>query len=133
MYTLNTKRASILIVESNHFDILVLKVLLEKYFKLYIVTTSEDAIKAVNELDFDIVLSDTHLGKSDIDGIELMKKIKGNKKTAHLKVFAISTFSENKEILIQQGFSDVLTKPLIKEEIIDILNSLTKQYKFQNN
>jgi CheY-like chemotaxis protein len=44
MIQASSNKPSILIVEDNHLDILVLKVLLEKYFNLYIVTNGSDAL-----------------------------------------------------------------------------------------
>ncbi|MEO6301983.1 MAG: response regulator [Bacteroidia bacterium] len=131
MNNFNRKRASILVVEDNHVDIMVLKVLLEKYFNLYIVTNGEDAIKATNEFDFDIILTDINLGHSVMDGVKVMKAIRENKKNEHLKIYAVTGYTENREYYIETGFNEVLTKPVIKEEIFDILNeTIPEHYKF---
>lgn len=128
----NNNKPSILIVEDNHLDILVLKVLLEKYFNLYIVTNGEDALYAAEEFTFDIILTDINLGDPNMDGVVVMRKMRENKKTADLKIYAVTAYAENIEYLIEQGFNDVLTKPVIKDEIFDILkgtvSSLNKNY-----
>jgi CheY-like chemotaxis protein len=118
----NNNKPSILIVEDNHLDILVLKVLLEKYFNLYFVTNGADALYAAEEFAFDVILTDINLGDPNMDGVVVMKKMRENKKTAGLKIYAITAYAENIEYLIEQGFNDVLTKPVIKDEIFDILN-----------
>jgi CheY-like chemotaxis protein len=118
----NNNKPSILIVEDNHLDILVLKVLLEKYFNLYIVTNGADALYAAEEFAFDVILTDINLGDPNMDGVVVMKKMRENKKNADLKIYAVTAYAENMEYLIEQGFNDVLTKPVIKDEIFDILN-----------
>ena len=121
---MNTKKTSILVVEDNHLDILVLKVLLEKYFNLYIVTNGKDALYAAEEFDFEIILLDINLGDPAMDGIAVLKKLRESEKTAGLKIFAVTAYADNLEDLIKLGFNDVLTKPVIKEEIFNILNGI---------
>lgn len=130
MNALNKRKASILIVEDNELDMLVLKVLLERHFHLYIVSNGIDAIQASKEFDFDIVLADINLGDAAMDGVKTMKKIRENKKNADLKIFAVTAYAENSEHYLAEGFNQVLTKPVIKEEIFDILNETYEAYKF---
>lgn len=132
MIQASSNKPSILIVEDNHLDILVLKVLLEKYFNLYIVTNGPDALYAAEEFVFDVILTDINLGDPNMDGVVVMKKMRENEKTRDLKIYAVTAYADNIEYLIEQGFNDVLTKPVIKDEIFDILNgsvsSINKNY-----
>jgi CheY-like chemotaxis protein len=57
-----------------------------------------------------------------MDGVAVMKKIRENQKTRDIKIYAVTGYADNIEYLIEQGFNDVLTKPVIKDEIFDILN-----------
>ena len=127
----NIKKASVLVVEDNHLDMLVIKVLLEKYFNLYIVSNGEDALKAADEFEFDVVLLDINLGDHLMDGVKVMKKLREDEKTKDLKIYAVTAYAENVEYYLEAGFNDVLTKPVIKEEIFDILQrSVPRNYKF---
>ncbi len=132
MIQASSNKPSILIVEDNHLDILVLKVLLEKYFNLYIVSNGPDALYAAEEFVFDVILTDINLGDPNMDGVVVMKKMRENEKTRDLKIYAVTAYADNIEYLIEQGFNDVLTKPVIKDEIFDILNgsvsSINKNY-----
>ncbi|MDO9000927.1 MAG: response regulator [Bacteroidota bacterium] len=119
------KKVSILIVEDNDLDKLVLKVLLEKYFNLYFVSNGQDALLAVNEFDFNIVLLDINLGDSSMNGLHVISKIRENSKNDNLKIFAVTAYTDNKEELMELGFKDVLIKPVIKDEILEILNANT--------
>ena len=130
MIQASSNKPSILIVEDNHLDILVLKVLLEKYFNLYIVTNGTDALHAAEEFVFDVILTDINLGDPNMDGVAVMKKIRENQKTRDIKIYAVTGYADNIDYLIEQGFNDVLTKPVIKDEIFDILNgSVSFVYK----
>ena len=117
------KYGHILVVEDDHIDILVVKALLEKHFNLQIVQNGPDALKALEETNFDIVLADINLGDKNMDGVKLMKTIRENKNYDHIKVFAVTAYYENRNFFMEQGFDELLTKPVIKEEILDILNA----------
>jgi CheY-like chemotaxis protein len=118
-----SKPGTILVVEDDHIDTLVVKALLEKHFNLHIVQSAEEALKLMEEVDFDIVLADINLGENNMDGVGLMKKIRENKKYKDTKVFAVTSYYENRNFFIDQGFDELLTKPVIREEILDILNA----------
>ncbi|MES2681455.1 MAG: response regulator [Bacteroidota bacterium] len=119
----NKKFGNILVVEDDHIDTLVVKALLEKHFNLQIVQNGHEAIKIMDEHNFDIVLADINLGDVNMDGIKLMKTIRENKLHDSIKVFAVTSYYENRNFFIEQGFDELLTKPVIKEEILDILNA----------
>lgn len=120
---INNRKPSILIIEDNEIDILVLKVLLEKYFDLYIVTNGKDALAATDDFNFDVILSDINLGDPNMDGTMVMKKIREKTKNSDLKIYAVTAYADNQEELILAGFNNVLIKPVIKDEIFDILNN----------
>lgn len=124
MYTeQNSRYGNILVVEDDQIDILVVKALLEKHFNLHIVQNGPDALAAMEDTAFDIVLADINLGDENMDGIKLMKTIRENEKHVNTKVFAVTAYYENRAFFIDQGFDELLTKPVIKEEILDILNA----------
>lgn len=122
MFKEYTKVGNIMVVEDNQIDIMVVKALLDKYFNLHIVTNGHDAIEAMEKMDFDIVLADINLKDETLDGVGLMKKIRENKKHDQTKVFAMTAYYENRSYFLEQGFDELLTKPVIKEEILEILN-----------
>jgi CheY-like chemotaxis protein len=102
----------------------VVRALLDKHFNLQIVQNGQDALKTMEDTIFDIVLADINLGDGNIDGgIKLMKAIRENKKHDRTKVFAVTAYYEDRNFFMEQGFDELLTKPVIKEEILDILNA----------
>jgi len=122
MFKEHTKVGNIMVVEDNHIDVLVVKALLDKYFNLHIYNNGQDAIDAMDKMDFDIVLADINLQDEKMDGVDLMKRIRENKKHSRTKIFAVTAYYENRNYFLEQGFDELLTKPVIKEEILEILN-----------
>lgn len=123
----------ILVVEDNHLDILTLKVLLGKHFNLHIVTNGHDALSALESMHFDIILSDINLGNDQMDGCILAKLIRQNKNYNGIKLFALTISNENESFFVNQGFDALLTKPVIKEEIFDIINKSFPKKNLETN
>lgn len=121
MYRLKNKSVSILVVEDNPLDTLIVKTLLQPYFNIETVSDGFDAITIIEEIKFDIILMDINLGNEEMDGISLMKKIKKTEKHKNIKIIAVTAYSENTELYISEGFDEVYTKPVIKEDIFEYI------------
>ena len=124
----NKRKANILIVEDNELDMLVLKVLLERHFNLYIVTNGQDAIKAAAEFDFDVVLADINLGDPKMDGVKTMKEIRSNKNYSHIPtiILTTSTFAQDESSSYKLGASCFLHKPQTYAELLEISYSIAR-------
>lgn len=122
MHQLKNKATSILVVDDNALDALVVKVLLQNHFNIYTVKNGDDALKALEEQKIDIILMDINLGDKNMDGIAVMKLIKNNNKHQHIKVFAVTAYAENGNFYMEQGFDALYIKPVIKEEIFEFIN-----------
>ena len=55
MYSLKNKPTSILVVEDNPLDTLIVKTLLQPYFNLETVSDGYDALNIIEEIKFDII------------------------------------------------------------------------------
>ncbi|MBC8645313.1 response regulator [Flavobacterium lindanitolerans] len=85
------------------------KMLEKKQIQCEIVDNGEDAIEAVRENKYDLVLMDVHL--PGINGTIATQSIrKFDKKTPIIALTAIS-LNENREMLLSFGMTDVITKP----------------------
>ena len=129
MYNLKNKQVSILVVEDNPLDTLIVKTLLQPHFNLETVSDGYDALNIIEKIKFDIILMDINLGEDTIDGISLMKKIKKNDKHKAIKIFAVTAYSESADFFIEQGFDELLVKPVIKEEIFEFIKKNTSNTK----
>ena len=88
------------------------------------VTTAEDgseAIKLLSANQFDVVVTD--LMMPQLDGIELIRRIKASDQTAHLPVIAITAFDDRFAQLAQAtGATLVIRKPDGLEHLVDQIN-----------
>jgi CheY-like chemotaxis protein len=121
MYRLKNKSISILVVEDNPLDTLIVQTLLQPYFNIETVSDGFDAITIIEEIKFDIILMDINLGNEEMNGVSLMKKIKKTEKHKNIKIIAVTAHSENTELYINEGFDEVYTKPVIKEDIFEYI------------
>lgn len=122
MLQLKNKSASILAVEDNPLDTLVVKVLLQNHFNIYTVKNGYDALKLLEEQKIDIILMDINLKDENMDGITVMKLIKKIEKYQFIKIFAVTAYPENTINFIEQGFDGLYVKPVLKEEIFEFIN-----------
>jgi len=122
MYSLKNKAISILVVEDNPLDTLIVKTLLQPYFNIETVSDGYDALVIIEEIKFDIILMDINLGPESMDGIALMKKIRKNEKHDNIKIIAVTAYSDNTDMYYAEGFDEVYIKPVIKEDIFEYIN-----------
>lgn len=111
---------SVLVVEDDPINLLIARKLLEKHFTITSVMNGHDALNAVNEKHFDVVLMDINLGDEDLDGIEVLRRIKLHKKFENLKIYAVTSYAmpEDKERFLNEGFDFYFAKPINKDQII---------------
>lgn len=86
----------------------------------------EEAIKIATAGDFDLMLLDIMLPK--VDGLDVLKNLRANPKTKHLKIYLLTVLG--RDAVIQQGFElgadgylikDKVTPAMIKDEILSAL------------
>lgn len=117
------KIASILIVDDDQISVMIAEALLQKYFRIHSASSGPEALSLMEQEHIDIVLMDINLGDEAMDGFKTMKAIRQDPRFAHAKIFAVTACSDNdKEWYLEQGFDDLYLKPIIKEEMIDVIN-----------
>lgn len=128
--TLDLNNVKILLVDDNELNIKVGIKLLQRYNANNITSVTSgfeciDKIKA-NE-KFDIILLDDMMPKmSGVETLKELKKIEG----FHTPVVALTAnaITGMREKYIEDGFNDYLSKPMEKEELIRVMNTLIEQY-----
>src|SRR6187431_3485033 len=80
--------------------------------------------------NFDVVICDYRL--DDMDGIKLIKGLKA--KDPHVRILVITGYSDIKTAVevIKLGAFDYITKPLIPDEVLSILNNLLTKNEGKN-
>src|SRR5215510_5787332 len=84
--------------------------------------SGQKGIALYDPANFDIVICDYRL--DDMDGIKLIKGLKA--KDPHVAILVITGYSDIKTAVevIKLGAFDYITKPLIPDEVLSILNKL---------
>lgn len=123
-------KCSILIVEDNLSNRLLMKRILKDYD---IISEAEDGITAISlaaQTKFDIVLMDINLGPG-IDGIETMHRIRKIPGYIRVPIVAVTAYAmvNDKERFKSEGFDSYLAKPFYKESLIELVNKFVKKAK----
>jgi two-component system, OmpR family, copper resistance phosphate regulon response regulator CusR len=121
-------KKKILVVEDDEQAALIAEKVLEKHFSVTTVPNGYVALNAVELIRFDAVLMDINLGDYRMDGLNTMRKIKAGTKNKRLKIFAITAFSDIRDWYINQGFDDLIIKPIDDEKAAQIINSKINTY-----
>lgn len=123
MYHPKNKHINILVVEDNDLDVLIIQTLLQPHFNIEIVSNGNDALSIIEDVNFDIILMDINLGDENMNGITVMKHIKNNPNYQHIKICAVTAYSENDVSYVEQGFDRLFIKPVIKEDIFEFIKN----------
>lgn len=110
----------VLLIEDNKINQMITKKMVEnKGMICEVIDNGEDAIQAVKNNRYDLVLMDVHL--PGINGTIATQTIRTfDPKTKIIALTAIS-LNENREMLLSFGMNDVITKPFNPEEFYHII------------
>ncbi len=104
------KKQSILIVDDSPDIIHILNNILKGY-KIYVAKNGKNALKIAYEQQPDLILLDIVM--PEMDGYEVLKKLKENESTVHIPVVFVSGLSEEDDEArgLELGALDFITKP----------------------
>jgi hypothetical protein len=108
----------VLVVEDNKINQMITKKILEKNkMKCMVADNGMDAIKMVQEHNFDAVLMDIHM--PGISGIEATQKIREFDKQLPILALTAVTIDENLDDFYRAGFNEIIPKPFKPEEFFE--------------
>ncbi len=100
----------ILIVDDNELNITILLNTLGKIYDISVALNAEEAFESIDEELPDLIVLDIIM--DGMNGIEMCKKLKNNKKTAHIPViFLTAAHDALKEEAYKAGADDFMGKP----------------------
>lgn len=118
----------ILVIDDSQTNLLLMKQLLLRhgYNRISTLTNGKDGIEFVKNNKVDIVLLD--LMMPGLDGYEVCKILKGNKKTEKVPIIIITAKSEPEEIdkVISFGADDFIKKPINQFELFSRIDHILK-------
>lgn len=109
----------ILSVEDDNITISLLDKLLSKRFKTYFAKSSEEAIEILKSKDIELILMDISI-KGDLNGLELTKRIRQMNNYKDIPIIAVTAhaFSHDKELSLEAGCNDYLSKPFTESDLM---------------
>ncbi len=117
---------NILVVDDDPDISMMLKLMLEyKGYAVTILTKADETIHALEENRYSMAIIDMLL--SGVSGIDICQRIRENHKTAHCPVLMISAHPNAKEICLQAGADDFISKPFDMNDILARINTLVKK------
>ena len=119
----------LLIVEDSIDVILYLKALLKPDYRIQVAVNGKEGWKKALDLGPDIILSDIMM--PEMDGIELLDKVKNDIRTSHIPLIILTAKADIASRLtgLERGADAYIAKPFNKEELIIQLNRLIKLRK----
>jgi signal transduction histidine kinase/ligand-binding sensor domain-containing protein/DNA-binding response OmpR family regulator len=123
-----SKKPILMLVEDNDDFRFYLKDNLKEFYQIVEAVNGREGWQRVLSLHPDLVVSDVSM--PEMNGIELCKKIKSDKRTAHLPVILLTALTNEDQQLngLETGASDYMTKPFNFEILLSkIRNLLTQQ------
>jgi CheY-like chemotaxis protein len=115
------RRQRILVVDDEPLNRAMLKELLSMVGFIAIEADSTESALGLVTNDFDAVISDIRM--PDVDGHTLCRQMRSSPETEDLIIIAssASVFAEDQRLALDSGFNDFLAKPVMEEELFDIL------------
>ena len=109
----------ILVIDDSKFICKQIKLILEpRDYEVFTANNGADGLAMLDELHFDLLVLDIML--PDIDGLEVLKKIRANPQLINLPIVVLSGIAKPSTIraVLKGGGNDFLHKPFIIEEFI---------------
>jgi CheY-like chemotaxis protein len=109
-----SNKITILLVEDNPINIVVIKKFLESLYQVDTITSGKKLSSVLAKTDYKLILTDINLGDEDMNGVDVLKQIRNNPKTANLPVIAVTAYSltDDVERFKEHGFTDFVPKPI---------------------
>ncbi|MCR5108108.1 MAG: response regulator [Lachnospiraceae bacterium] len=130
---LKTRNTNIFVVDDNAMNLKVVNALLKNTgINTICLRSGEEALEAMEKLDFDLVLMDHMMPV--MDGIETFHKYRElhPEDTTPFIALTANAVSGSREMYLKEGFNDYLSKPMTGKELEDIIRKWLPEEKIVN-
>ena len=120
------KQLKVLIVEDEQYSIEFLEIILKDYVREFIVANNgTEAVEICKTCpDIDLILMDIKL--PGMNGYEATQKIREFNKNVPIIAQTAYAFEGDVNSMLEAGCNDVISKPIRKEELIEVINNFYK-------
>lgn len=121
----NRSKYRLLLAEDNFINQKVaLRILSDAGYKTDAVTNGKAAFEAVNNNSYNIVLMDIQMPEYDgFSGTKMIRNIQNEKKDIPIIAITAHALAGDKEKCIEAGMNDYLSKPIIADQMISMIDS----------
>ncbi len=115
-------KGTVLVAEDNLINQQVARELLEGFGLLVVIANDgREALQHIQQTDFDLVFMDIQM--PEIDGLEVTRLIRADKKYLQLPIIAMTAhaMAGDKQICLDAGMSDYLSKPIDPAKLLKVL------------
>ena len=112
------ERQCVAVVEDNADNRLLLHAFLDHLYELTDYETGPAALEGLRDSPPDLVLLDISL--PDMDGVEVLARIRGDERFKHLPVIALTAhaMAGDREKYLAAGFDNYVAKPIVDEKVL---------------
>jgi CheY-like chemotaxis protein len=113
---------NVLAVDDIPLNLLLVQKMLSKFnFRIRTATNGREALEAVAQDKPHLILLD--LMMPEIDGYEVLRRLKADPETADIRVIILSALNSNEDIVkgFDLGANDFLTKPISMEKLLNVV------------
>ena len=117
---------TILYVEDDKINALIIKKLLQGKYQVEIAVDGQSCLNILNHQQFDLILMDINLGNDKMDGIQAMHEIRKNLGQKAPQIIAVTAFAmpEDQDRFLKHGFNAYIAKPIDENELVSLLEKL---------
>lgn len=115
----------LLILEDNEVTQKLLRRMLEQDYQVDVVDRADDAIQHAEGGVYDALILDINLGERRT-GVEVLHEVRRMEDYSDLPAVACTAYAldGHREQFLQVGFNEVVTKPVTKRELLDVIDRL---------
>lgn len=113
---------NVLAVDDIPLNLLLVQKMLSKFnFRIRTATNGREALETVAQDRPHLILLD--LMMPEIDGYEVLRRLKADPETADIRVIILSALNSNEDIVkgFDLGANDFLTKPISMEKLLNVV------------
>lgn len=125
-YKPETNRKKLLYVEDDDISRNFVTIILKNEFEVDLAESGTEGLSKIRDKKYDLILVDINLERG-MNGIEFTKQMRQITGCKDIPVIAVTAYAMpgDKEKFVKQGMTDYISKPFLKNEMIDMIKRLT--------